>query len=212
MTQRIAGYLRRHHWGILATFIALGGTAYAAAELPPNSVGTNQIQRGAVTLGKIAPGAQATLHRPIGRAGGTLAGSYPNPTFAPPPAPTAAMYNIPLPHEFWGTAIGFSPVTYYRDTGGVVHLAGAAEAFQANVPPASGGPVNDCGVPLGNGEYSPIFILPSGDRPSGHLVFAAESGDANGRVDITPDGWVSCVIGRGDEYVSLDGITFRAGG
>jgi hypothetical protein len=29
VTGRIAGYLRRHHWGILATFIALSGTAYA---------------------------------------------------------------------------------------------------------------------------------------------------------------------------------------
>jgi hypothetical protein len=29
ITRGLIGYLRRHHWGMLATFIALGGTAYA---------------------------------------------------------------------------------------------------------------------------------------------------------------------------------------
>lgn len=55
------GYLKRHHWGLIATFIALGGTAYASGVLPANSVGTRQIRQGAVTLAKIAPGALASL-------------------------------------------------------------------------------------------------------------------------------------------------------
>lgn len=55
------GYLRRHHWGLLAAFIALGGTAYATGVLPRNSVGTPQLKRGAVTLSKISSGARATL-------------------------------------------------------------------------------------------------------------------------------------------------------
>jgi hypothetical protein len=37
-----------------AVFIALGGGAYAAATLPFNSVGTNQLKRGAVTNTKLA--------------------------------------------------------------------------------------------------------------------------------------------------------------
>ncbi len=32
MCGRVTRYFGRHHWGILATFIALGGTAYAATE------------------------------------------------------------------------------------------------------------------------------------------------------------------------------------
>jgi hypothetical protein len=38
-------YLRRHHIALLALFVALGGTSYAAASklLPPNSVGTKQV-------------------------------------------------------------------------------------------------------------------------------------------------------------------------
>lgn len=55
------GYLKRHHWGLIATFIALGGTAYASGVLPANSVGTRQIRKGAVTLAKIGPRALATL-------------------------------------------------------------------------------------------------------------------------------------------------------
>ena len=31
MTGRVTRYLGRHHWGILATFIALGGTSYAVS-------------------------------------------------------------------------------------------------------------------------------------------------------------------------------------
>jgi hypothetical protein len=63
----LIGYLRRHHWGMLATFIALGGTAYAAAALPPNSVGTRQLQRGAVTLEKINRSARTDgYYAPVG--------------------------------------------------------------------------------------------------------------------------------------------------
>jgi hypothetical protein len=194
----LIGYLRQHHWGMLATFIALSGTAYAsgALPLPPNSVGTRQLRDGAVTLGKIRPSAQVRLRMP--------------PT---QPTPTEVIYNLPAPRTVWATAPGYPHVTYYRDTGDVVHLAGVTEAFFHHALPEDppSGPANACGIDFGNGEYSPIFILPPGDRPSGHLVFAVESGNANGRIDVTPDGWVSCAIGRSDEYVSLDGITFRAG-
>jgi hypothetical protein len=44
-----------------ALFLALGGSAYAAIELPANSVGTKQIRAHAVTLKKINPGALKAL-------------------------------------------------------------------------------------------------------------------------------------------------------
>jgi hypothetical protein len=49
-------YLRRHHIGLLALFVALGGTSYAAVRLPANSVGTKQIKRNAVTSAKVKNG------------------------------------------------------------------------------------------------------------------------------------------------------------
>lgn len=50
-------YIRRHHMGIIALFVALGGTSYAATRLPSNSVGSGQIQAGAITSAKIRNGA-----------------------------------------------------------------------------------------------------------------------------------------------------------
>jgi hypothetical protein len=52
MLARFGGYLRRHHIGLLALFIALSGTAYAAT-LPRGSVGTKQLKKNAVTSAKV---------------------------------------------------------------------------------------------------------------------------------------------------------------
>jgi hypothetical protein len=53
----VLAYLRRHHMGVIALFVALGGTSYAATQLPRNSVGSSQIRNGAVTSSKLANGA-----------------------------------------------------------------------------------------------------------------------------------------------------------
>jgi Collagen triple helix repeat (20 copies) len=50
----VFSYVQRHHLGMLALFIALSGTAYAAT-LPRNSVGTAQLKRNAVTSAKVKP-------------------------------------------------------------------------------------------------------------------------------------------------------------
>jgi hypothetical protein len=41
----LIGYLKRHHIALLALFIALGGTSYAAISLPANSVGAKQLKK-----------------------------------------------------------------------------------------------------------------------------------------------------------------------
>jgi hypothetical protein len=56
---RLASYLRQHHLALLALFIALGGTAYAAT-LPRNSVGPRQLKKNAVTSKKIKRNAVTT--------------------------------------------------------------------------------------------------------------------------------------------------------
>jgi hypothetical protein len=54
MLATVVSYVRRHHLGLLALFVALSGTAYAAT-LPRNSVGTAQLKRNAVTSAKVKP-------------------------------------------------------------------------------------------------------------------------------------------------------------
>jgi hypothetical protein len=54
MTRRFGRFLRRNTIALLALFIALSGTTFAAAvALPKNSVGTAQLKNGAVTKKKI---------------------------------------------------------------------------------------------------------------------------------------------------------------
>ena len=56
---------------LLALFLALGGTTYAATSLPKNSVGTKQLKNGAVTRTKISSGTLASLKGPKGDKGDT---------------------------------------------------------------------------------------------------------------------------------------------
>ena len=49
-------YARQHHVALIALFLALGGTSYAAVALPANSVGAKQIKKDAVTSKKVKNG------------------------------------------------------------------------------------------------------------------------------------------------------------
>jgi Collagen triple helix repeat (20 copies) len=67
-------FLRRHLTyanvaATLALFLALGGAAYAATQLPKNSVGTKQLRNGAVTAAKIAKQTRRQLQGSRGPAG-----------------------------------------------------------------------------------------------------------------------------------------------
>ena len=69
MLARICSYLRAHHIGLIALFVALGGTSYAALKLPANSVGTKQLKKDAVTLKKIDRSARKALEGQQGDTG-----------------------------------------------------------------------------------------------------------------------------------------------
>ena len=45
----IGRYLRLRHAVLIALFVALGGTSYAAIKLPVKSVGTEQLKNSSVT-------------------------------------------------------------------------------------------------------------------------------------------------------------------
>jgi hypothetical protein len=74
--RHVTQYLRRHHVALLALFVALAGTSYAAVELPANSVGKKQLKRNAVTSPKVKNGSLkaddfAAGELPAGPAGAT---------------------------------------------------------------------------------------------------------------------------------------------
>ena len=58
--RRLLRHLRNNVVAYLALMIALGGTSYAATQLPGNSVGAKQLKRNAVTAAKIKRGAVST--------------------------------------------------------------------------------------------------------------------------------------------------------
>jgi hypothetical protein len=70
----IASYIKRHHVALLALFLALGGTAFAAgnALLPGNSVGTKQVINGSLQANDLSKTARTALkgnRGPTGPAG-----------------------------------------------------------------------------------------------------------------------------------------------
>ena len=54
MRINLLGYIRGQHMGLVALMVALGGTSYAAVNLPSHSVGTAQLKNSAVTRTKLA--------------------------------------------------------------------------------------------------------------------------------------------------------------
>lgn len=86
-----------------------------------------------------------------------------------------------------------SPPGYWKDSLGVVHLRGIIASGVLNAA---------------------IFSLPSGYRPEYTEIHTGMSGDSNAiyslaRIDISAAGVVLAQSG-GTDYLSLDGITFRA--
>jgi hypothetical protein len=64
--------------GIIALFVALGGTSYAATQLPADSVGTQQIRPGSVTQPKLSP----ALQKLLGKASPKAEAAWRDPTIA----------------------------------------------------------------------------------------------------------------------------------
>jgi len=212
MLARIGGYARAHHIGLLALFVALGGTSYAAIRLPANSVGTEQLKKNAVTLKKIKRSTREALKGQRGRRGATGATGPiglqgPAGSIGPPeawhevaagsttsdlcadPANTAIFCSEHPTTLVWTPWKNFAPssptAAFYKDQLGIVHLKGVvwSQVIAQGTAP----------------RRSSLFRLPQGYRPETGRIFPsvgeADMGsvveqEAAGRVDVQPDGLV----------------------
>jgi hypothetical protein len=172
-------FVRSNTIALLALFIALGGTTYAATALPANSVGAKQLKKNAVTpvkikasavtnakiganavtgakvkddsltgadilessLGKVPAAAAAdsatnATHAttagsaaPSGAAGGSLAGTYPNPTLAPGAVHAAQLGTINDRTSFTSVAAGAFGSASVQCAAGERIIAGGNDGF-----------------------------------------------------------------------------------
>jgi hypothetical protein len=108
--------------------------------------------------------------------------------------PDIEAWQTPLFQSGWldyDAGATFNPARYRKDAYGRVHLKGLVKS----------------------GTNFTIFILPVGYRPQARVAFFVsgwQAGHVIGRIDVLTTGEVYWVAG-GTVYMSLDGITFKAG-
>ena len=134
------GHLRSHAVGYLALLVALGGTSYAAATLPRNSVGSSQIRTNAVSSPEVRNGSL----RAVDFAAGQLPGRpvrYRQKVSLTTAGGAPSISGVPIPSELPFEAKHVQP-------------AGATEAYIAELSvrvPA------DCRFDNGQGNQYPGF-------------------------------------------------------
>jgi hypothetical protein len=130
MIKRLATYLWRHHLALLALFVVLGGTSYAAVNaLPKNSVGSKQVINGSLQTLDLSRKARAALKGNRGPRGFTGAQGAKGATGAQGAAGTPGATGPP------GTAVAFAHV----NPNGTVDAAHSKNITSANVRRAGAG-------------------------------------------------------------------------
>jgi hypothetical protein len=180
----------------LALFVALSGSAYAAAtigsaEIIDGSVQSIDIKNKNVKPADLRP---AEPWHEVGTTG--------EPAFASEDPWGNTTYFT------WGNAFPNAHETagFYRDPYGAVHVKGTV---------CPGG--SPCGFVIDPDEgiaEMPIFTLPNGYRPAKRQVLTAMAADRSVgyqtiRVNVSPDGIVEIQADYTPNWVALDSITFR---
>ena len=127
-------WVRRHYVGLLALFVALGGTAFAAATAPKNSVTSKSIKKGAVKSVDVRDDGikgidvdEATLELPSFP--GLFASIYSDENPVPPANPETTVLNGQYSRTFVTPADGQLLVFASLSTLGITCSAGTGAAF-----------------------------------------------------------------------------------
>jgi hypothetical protein len=233
MSKGFLRFLRGNTIALLALFIALGGTTYAATALPKNSVGTKQLKTNAVTAVKIksgsVTGAKIAKNAVTGVkiADNAVTGDDINEaTLAKVPSATAADTATSAGSAPPSGAAGGGLSGSYPNPGLAApeawHEIGAAgePTFQnswVNESPSTETTAAFYKDPFGvihlkgliaSGTNNTIFTLPAGYRPSKAFVCLIFRTSGTGELVIFANGVVSVATGTGSG--DLDSVTFRA--
>ena len=198
---------------VIAVFLALGATAFAATQLPKNSVGSKQLKKNSVTAAKIkknaVTGAKIKKDTITGaKVNESTLGTVPSANVANSLSPLEATHIVGNPGEpgFENGAhnipssglVPLLPVGFYKDHEGIVHLQGVAEVGK-----------NPSGV-------ATVFTLPPGFRPTpGHAAIFEQLTEATaiifgGSTNITGIELSGKVLGNEENPIVLEGITYKA--
>jgi hypothetical protein len=208
MTRGFGRFLRRNTIGMLALFLALGGTTYAAstALIGKNTVASPQVVNGSLQTKDLSKKARIALKgnrglRGLAGAQGAKGATGAQGVQGPPgpQIPLEAVHRIGAAGEpTFGTNwanfnAGFEAAGFYKDPWGIVHLVG------------------DFGSAAGRSLT--IFTLPAGYRPAvseRFMVYANGDTGPYGTMRVDSDGTVNC-FSCGTSNVVINGITFRTG-
>lgn len=156
---------------LIALFVALGGTTYAATSLPKNSVGTAQLKKGAVTKAKINKKTIKSLKGNRGPAGAQGATGAQGP--AGPAGPAGAA----------GSAVAYAHImsdgtldaTHSKNVSAASTVSTGIYCLKVSVA------VNDAvsTVDAGNngGFFGSAVVILSGQDPSGFIPVLCPAGD-----------------------------------
>lgn len=210
-------HLRQQCVGYVALFVALSGTAYAAATIGPAQIKNDAVRSRHVKDGEVKNADLGANSVATGKVlNGTLlkqdfkAGQIP--PAVPPTEPVRLVRQSsnlnclepPRTQEFcrngdrgWTNyEDGYQPAGFYKDRSGIVHLEGSVVSLG-----------HDGSDPL------PVFVLPPGYRPTGGArafgVFNSTAQTKLGGLKITSDGSVLPENPHNADYLTLDGIQFR---
>jgi hypothetical protein len=146
---------------LVALFVALGGSSYAALKLPKNSVGSRQIKSGAVTSAKVKDRSLAAGDFKLGQ----IPAGPQGPSGAPGSPGRDGAQGVPGPTALHTFAFGFDNLAGEQTGGGAACPAGQY---------ATGGGVITESIVTGEqavNSSAPAKTAPSRPAPDGWLAF-----------------------------------------
>jgi hypothetical protein len=182
----------------ICLFMILGGGAYAATQLPKNSVGPKQLKKGAVTPAKVSKAARKQLRGETGPAGpvGPVGPGGAGPTFMAFKDSDELVGKVPktvltLPNLPAGSYAIFAKLAAFTgEEGKVIHCA-----LEARGVPGNGAPDDEASVTAGGGTTGTVVLQTV-------QTFSAPGGSV--RISCSED------LGKPTDHLGVNGLRITA--